>query len=622
MVLPARAPVKPRVISPETGDVILVEDILPQVARELNWIIQIVGPHGSGKTTALAHLAATAAADLDIAYLDDLSELSDETIAAAARSSAVVCAFQGRKPLAGALSYHLAAWGNDEWMEYLLAVHPNKCRSVMARLQAAPDRHLPRGLPELWRVVLDCMAEDESLRCVAVALLHDLHRRLPDAGQRTLAEQFSLADQAGLAAQAEKDCRALQRQSVDAGALRLLRHDAVRVTLAADRLARLLESNYYLQALEQRLPLDLVRLVAKLATPTAIQNLKSLLVKERMASHPMAASILHAADAKWNPSLLRRPNLAGAYLIGANWKGINLAAATIIECDLSGSDLTGAILNGAMASKANFARATLDRGSLIKTQAPEADFTMASLVSISGGSANFSRATFADADLTGARLIQTDLNLASLTRARLVQADLSYAILTKSHIEGADFTSSNLSWAILSGLTLRKAILAKAVFSHAFLEDCDLEGVELPTANFVEAHLQGARLTDSHMPGVDFTSADLRGARLAGIDWVGADLRKADMRACLFHLGSSRSGLVNSPIASEGSRTGFYTDEFDQQIYRTPEEIRKANLCGADLRDANLDKTDFYLVDLRGAKYTSAQFEHFRRCGAILFDRE
>jgi len=67
---------------------------------------------------------------------------------------------------------------------------------------------------------------------------------------------------------------------------------------------------------------------------------------------------------------------------------------------------------------------------------------------------------------------------------------------------------------------------------------------------------------------------------------------------------------------------GFYGDEFDQQTYRPPEEIRKANLCGADVRDANLSGTDFYLVDLRGARFTTEQLEHFRRCGAILFDRE
>ena len=97
---------------------------------------------------------------------------------------------------------------------------------------------------------------------------------------------------------------------------------------------------------------------------------------------------------------------------------------------------------------------------------------------------------------------------------------------------------------------------------------------------------------------------------MADIDWEGADLRGANLRNCTFHLGSSRSGLVNSPIACEGSRTGFYGDEFDEQTYRSPEEIRKANLCGADLREADVGGTDFYLV-----------WRLTRRCCELLLER-
>ncbi|MHC4404061.1 MAG: pentapeptide repeat-containing protein [Planctomycetota bacterium] len=55
--------------------------------------------------------------------------------------------------------------------------------------------------------------------------------------------------------------------------------------------------------------------------------------------------------------------------------------------------------------------------------------------------------------------------------------------------------------------------------------------------------------------------------------------------------------------------------------FKSPEEIRKANLRGADLRGAAIADVDFYLVDLRDAHYTPEQAEHFRRCGAILADR-
>ena len=86
----------------------------------------------------------------------------------------------------------------------------------------------------------------------------------------------------------------------------------------------------------------------------------------------------------------------------------------------------------------------------------------------------------------------------------------------------------------------------------------------------------------------------------------------------MFHMGSSRSGLLFDVPPGEGSRTGYYTDDYHDLGYVDPAQIRKANLCGADLRGATVKGADFYLVDLRGAKYDLDQELHFRRCGAIL----
>ncbi|MCK6462183.1 MAG: pentapeptide repeat-containing protein, partial [Planctomycetes bacterium] len=110
-------------------------------------------------------------------------------------------------------------------------------------------------------------------------------------------------------------------------------------------------------------------------------------------------------------------------------------------------------------------------------------------------------------------------------------------------------------------------------------------------------------------------------AKVADVAWEGADLRGADLDGAIFHMGSSRGGLVESFLASEGTRTGFYTDDFDEQHFKSPEEIRKADLRGADLRGAKVERTDFYLVDLRDALYDEAQELHFRRCRAILRNR-
>ena len=91
--------------------------------------------------------------------------------------------------------------------------------------------------------------------------------------------------------------------------------------------------------------------------------------------------------------------------------------------------------------------------------------------------------------------------------------------------------------------------------------------------------LEEATLTGTSIVRGNLGGACLRYAGLGDIDWPWACLCGADLRNATFHMGSSRSGLVNSPIASEGSRTGFYTDEFTEQDFKAPEEIRKANLC-------------------------------------------
>jgi uncharacterized protein YjbI with pentapeptide repeats len=161
-----------------------------------------------------------------------------------------------------------------------------------------------------------------------------------------------------------------------------------------------------------------------------------------------------------------------------------------------------------------------------------------------------------------------------------------------------------------------------AVFSRAQLQDCDLENIHWDDARFEGAKLTRAYLTGSILHYANFRGADLRHAGLADIDWEGADLRGADLTGCSFHMGSTRCGLVESPYPSEGTRTGFYTDDYDDRYFKSPEEIRKASLQGANLLGANVEGVDFYLVDLRDAIYGDSQRNHFSRSGAILHDTD
>jgi hypothetical protein len=152
------------------------------------------------------------------------------------------------------------------------------------------------------------------------------------------------------------------------------------------------------------------------------------------------------------------------------------------------------------------------------------------------------------------------------------------------------------------------------------MEESQMEDVHIVGAVFTNANLSGAYLTGSRLSAADLRGTDLSGARLAEIDWEGADLRGANLKGATFHMGSSRSGLVGSPYACEGSKTGFYTDDTDDLSFKRPEEIRKANLCGADLRGVVADNVDFYLVDVRRARFDPPLLKQARDSGAILRD--
>jgi uncharacterized protein YjbI with pentapeptide repeats len=533
MIQAERAAVRPRVISPETGDAIPLEDLLLDSPAK---IVEIVGAHGSGKTTALAHLAAVKGPDHDVAFVDNSLPPDGGLVQAALYRAISDAVLRGAKlvftrcesaRLLNVVSYRLAPWGDDEILEYLLAKHAQQCGSVLGRLKAAPDRHAPAGLPELWRLVLDRMAGNESLVSVSQALREELDGGLSEPSLRSRAETFSLAVFTKDERYAKKAREELGKR-LDAKTLRLLRHDAVRLLLAADRLAGALERAGGEKTLERRLPRDLLNAVAAVASPTAIENLKRWIEKPNGSCHPMTASILHIVVPDWRPDRIESPParawlplLSGAYLDGASWRAINLIAAALAMTDLSASDLTEAILTDAVASNADFSHAALHGASLLKIQAKGANFSNAVLTSINASNACFSDALFVEADLTDARLVRGDFQSADLTAARLVRADLTGAILTDAKIEDANFSSADLSGATLTGLKLREARFDGTKFAHAVLHGCDLEGMELPSADFSEAQLQDALLTGTRIPGADFTGANLRGARLADVDWEG-----------------------------------------------------------------------------------------------------
>lgn len=599
MIIPAKAIVRPRGICPETGDSLPLDEIVEGfIAARETGAIEITGDAGSGKSTALAHLAAVLSPGKLIVFLDDPAP---KAIASAKEMRIVIYTANEPRPRTADVSIPLDSWGEDELIEYLLAAHHDRCQALMFRVRALPDQDLLDGNPELWRIVLDWMAGDESAFDIREILQSEFARWLTEPNQLLIARDLALSILQGMQDSPAALRADLASLGTDVRVLRLLRHKIVRRILATDRLLAALEKSDW--SFFDKLPRGLIADIAKAShgSPTAMRSLDAMLSNSNPVRQSTAASILHATNTGWKPNEHRLPDLERAQLAGASWPGIKLRGARMAYADLARADLTGADLSRMIAMGCRFDGTHLQRADLRRASLQEA---------------RLSNANLEHARLDGAKLHGADLTFASLRDASLFRARLN-----RARIENADFTAADLSQSHLDDLPLRNALFERAAFSKASLNRCDMEGMCLERPGFHDADLSGALLTGTVFRLADFRGALLRGAGLADIDWEGADLRNADLSRSTFHLGSSRSGLVGSPIACEGSRTGFYTDDFEHQTYKSPEEIRKANLRGADLRGAKISGVDFYLVDLRDAKYTDKQAEHFRGCGAILFER-
>ena len=350
MIQPALAPVRPRVILPETNDTIPLDELLVEFHGRLCEGLAIVGGFGAGKSVALAHAAASLPEGLYVSFLDEPSVAELKATLLTCSAIAAFC-----DPPAG-LSlplYRLAPWTNDELLEYLLTRHPRHCGSVLRRITTASDRDLHEGLPELCRAVLDRMAEDEGLLTVGEALRREVSELFATPENLRTAESYALAIIAGDPPIALEMTKQLSTTTAGDGAFRLLRHAPVQLLLAAEALAAMLDSHEPCGWLRRHLPRRLLELTAALLTPAAIEDLHGR-VQRCDDSQPMVASLLHASGQGWTPLTDHEYVLADAYLAGSSWQGLHLKKLVLRNCDLSESNFSAVVLEECAARGAIF----------------------------------------------------------------------------------------------------------------------------------------------------------------------------------------------------------------------------------------------------------------------------
>ena len=360
-----QARVRPRVISPETGAALPLDDKIGQLIQEGRYqLIGLVGGPGSGKTTALRHLAAVLPPWVltQVRLVDDPEGSSDIVALDNSDCHFVISAGTRLPPAPRQVIFPLAPWGQDDVIEYLLSVHGDQCASVMARLKAPNDLSFIKGVPELWTVVLDRMARDESIVDVRAAIRSELVEWFEEHPQaRVVAEDLCLASLGqnsnvilNLSVSALFDSISKQAQLAEK-MYRLIRHRPVSLLLAADRIKDIAERGHADSAFAGQLPYDLIQEAAlTIAGNTlALQHLGQWLNRgEQGAVHPMAASLLHAAVPGWHLGPDCRPRLSGAYLARAAWSHSNLSRVDLESADLKEADLSSANLEKSRATRA------------------------------------------------------------------------------------------------------------------------------------------------------------------------------------------------------------------------------------------------------------------------------
>jgi uncharacterized protein YjbI with pentapeptide repeats len=608
--------VPPRVYSSTGEKMLLVDCIETIMASRDRAVMRLVG---AGKSTTIRYLQDVFAAMEHISVEDDDSEL----VTLAFRPYVVT----SRVDVDADYEFKLLGWDRDDFIEYLLSQNPAACKSVLESLGGTSATFCD-GSPEVWSYVLDRLSidptvsvEDIALQYLKLSIAEELYASNEHLEQCIDSPEVTAVCESlsghFISWQVDVALALVDRIIGGRKIRRLLGHAEVRCELIGETLARRLVKRDK-AAVAVQVPGMAIKACAKRIRESSrvLKFLKSVVTKAK--SSALAASLLRACEPGWKPPNLSNVCFDDAHLPDVRWSAVKLVRCSFHRANLRHGDFQRAILSqssfvGATLANADLSGAELTQANLRRANLANSTLSGAVALKSSWDDAVLRNAHFDESNLGGARFNRSDLGYASFVRC-----DLRETSFCRATMDGVDLSFANCWSANFSFCDLRTALLSEARCAYARFMEANFEDANLHSIVLTDAKCPGAIFSGSRMRGANLRNAVLVGARMAEVDWEDCDLRGADLQNCDFHYGSTRCGLVDSPYPSHGTRTGFYTDDYDDRYYRRPEEIRKANLCGCDLRGARIENTDFYLVDLRGAKLNRSQRKFLTAAGAIL----
>lgn len=228
----------------------------------------------------------------------------------------------------------------------------------------------------------------------------------------------------------------------------------------------------------------------------------------------------------------------------------------------------------------------------------------------------------------GASAAWTELQDLDLSGLNLAGLDLRGSILRGCNLQGALLAKADLADALLEHCKLGAADLQSVCFTQAQLESCDMHGAQLAKADFSQARsamciFDKADLTGSCWKGAQaqkcsFEAAQLKQAtgpraqftqcRMPCADATASRFEKAEFEQCTLDGAIFNQAQLSGAtlLACQASHVQF--DGANLQGLRTLQDTQldKANLRGADLRDASLQNTSLVQAVLREAQLDRA----------------